>query len=163
MTAFNTDIFSQFDKKWGLLCAGTMEEHNAMTISWGGMGTLWRMPVVTVYVRPNRYTYGFMEKNEYFTVGFFPEEYRRIHNVMGSKSGRDMDKDKEAGVTPKDLGKAVGYEEAEVTFLSRKVYDQDMDPERMDQECLAAIYGEDKALHRMYIGEVVDIIRKEEK
>ncbi len=41
---FNTDIFAQFDKKWALLCAGTKDHHNAMTISWGGMGTLWNKP-----------------------------------------------------------------------------------------------------------------------
>ena len=56
MTEFTTDIFSLYDKTWGLLCAGTMAKHNAMTISWGGMGTLWGKPVVTVYVRPNRHT-----------------------------------------------------------------------------------------------------------
>ena len=50
MAQFTTDIFAQFDKKWALLCAGTKEKHNTMTISWGGMGTLWGKPVVTVYV-----------------------------------------------------------------------------------------------------------------
>ena len=33
-----------------------------MTISWGGMGTLWGKPVVTVYVKLCRYTYGFMNE-----------------------------------------------------------------------------------------------------
>ena len=48
MPEFSTDIFTRFDKQWGLLCAGTMANHNAMSISWGGMGTLWNKPVVTV-------------------------------------------------------------------------------------------------------------------
>ena len=51
MAQFTTDIFAQFDKKWALLSAGTKEKHNTMTISWGGMGTLWGKPVVTVYVK----------------------------------------------------------------------------------------------------------------
>ena len=96
MKAFNTEIFTQFDKTWGLLCSGTMEHHNAMSISWGGMGTLWNKPVVTVYVNPLRYTYQFMETNEFFTVSFLPAELKKAHGVMGAKSGRDTDKDKEA-------------------------------------------------------------------
>ena len=84
---YQIDIFTQFDKRWALLCAGTKENHNTMTISWGGMGTLWRKPVVTVYVKPCRYTYGFMNDNEYFTVSFYPEEYKKALTIMGSKSG----------------------------------------------------------------------------
>ena len=75
---FSTDIFSLFDKKWALLSAGTKDAHNTMTISWGGMGTLWNKPVVTVYVKPIRFTHKFMNENEYFTVSFLPEENRLL-------------------------------------------------------------------------------------
>ena len=69
-----TDIFSQFDKKWALLTAGTPDRFNTMTISWGGLGTIWGKPVATVYVRKSRYTHEFMDDNEYFTISFYPEE-----------------------------------------------------------------------------------------
>ena len=59
---FQTDVFSVFDKKWALLTAGDKESFNTMTVSWGGMGTLWGKPVVTVYVKLCRYTYGFMNE-----------------------------------------------------------------------------------------------------
>ncbi len=51
---FNTEIFSQFDKKWALLTAGDESSFNTMTISWGGLGTIWGKPVATVYVRTSR-------------------------------------------------------------------------------------------------------------
>ena len=121
MANFTTDIFAQFDKKWALLCAGTKEKHNTMTISWGGMGTFWSKPVVTVYVKPCRYTYGFMNDNEYFTVSFYPEECRKAMAVMGTKSGRDINKDEVAGLTVKPIGQVVTYEEAEVTIICRKM------------------------------------------
>jgi len=35
-----------------LLTAGTPERWNTMTAGWGGLGVLWRKPVVFVYVRP---------------------------------------------------------------------------------------------------------------
>ena len=155
---FNTDIFSQYDKKWALVSAGTLEKHNTMTVSWGGMGTLWSRPVVTVYVKPCRYTYGFMNDNEYFTVSFYPESCRKALGVMGKTSGRDTDKDKESGLTPVDLGKAVTYKEAEVTILCRKIYAQDLEADKMPPEVVEHYYTEE-APHRMFIGEVVDIIR----
>ena len=37
MAQFITDIFAQLDKKRALLCAGTKEKHDTMTVSWGGM------------------------------------------------------------------------------------------------------------------------------
>ena len=38
---FTTDVLSVFDKKWALLTAGDKDKFNTMTISWGGLGTLW--------------------------------------------------------------------------------------------------------------------------
>ena len=76
MELFQVDAFHIFDKQWALVTAGTLNHYNTMTISWGGLGTLWSRPVATVYVKPIRYTYQFLEKNEYFTVSFFPEAYK---------------------------------------------------------------------------------------
>lgn len=154
---FETEIFSQFNDRWALVCAGTAEKHNAMTISWGGMGTLWGKPVVTVYVKPCRYTYQFMNDNEYFTVNFFPEEYRKALTVMGSLSGKYTDKETEAGLKVKDLGEAVTFEEASVTMVCRKIYWQDLDPANMPAEVVKKQYVTE-APHRMFIGEVVEII-----
>ena len=153
---FQTDILSLYDKKWALVCAGTMEKHNAMTISWGGMGTLWNRPVVTVYIKPCRYTYGFMNDSEYFTVSFYPEECRKALGVMGKLSGRDADKEKEAGLTPVGLEESVTFKEAETTVLCRKIYFQDLDTGRMPQDVIERYYTKD-APHRMFVGEVVGI------
>ena len=159
---FNTDIFTQFDKTWALVAAGKPENYNAMTISWGGMGTLWGKPVVTVYVKPVRYTYGFMNDNDYFTVSFYPESCRKALGVMGSLSGRDCDKAKEAGLTPVPAGEgniATSFAEAEVTLLCRKIYWNDLDRSNMPEYAVESFYTEEEP-HRMFIGEVIDIIRK---
>ena len=155
----NAEVFSQFDRKWALVCAGTLEHHNAMTISWGGLGTLWSRPVATVYVKPVRHTYGFMEESDWFTVSFYGEEYRRALEVMGTTSGRDTDKDGAAGLTPVAAGEGVTYAQAEVTLLCRKIYRQDLDTAHMPPEVVDTYYRIEAA-HRMYVGEVVDVIRK---
>ncbi len=155
------EIFSLFSQKWALLTAGTKDHFNSMTIGWGGMGTLWQKPVVTVYVKPCRYTYEFMNANDYFTVSFYPEENRKALAVMGSKSGRDCDKVKESGLTPKYLENSVTYEQAEITILCKKIYYDDLIIERFPSEA-KKFYEKDKEKepHRMYIGEVIDIIKK---
>ena len=92
MMHLEADVFRKFDKQWALVTAGTPEHYNTMTISWGGLGTLWRRPVATVYVKKNRYTFEFMEQSDYFTVSFYPEAQRRALSLLGSTSGRDGDK-----------------------------------------------------------------------
>lgn len=152
-----TDIFGLFDKEWALLTAGTREKYNTMTISWGGAGTLWGKPVVTVYVKPVRYTHQFMEANGFFTVSFYPEKYRKSLMILGSESGRDGDKAAKAGLSPKYLENAVTFAEAHTTLLCRKLYRQDLDLNAVPPE--AMVHYRTEAPHTMYIGEVVDIIK----
>ena len=150
------DIFSQFDKKWALLTAGKKEKFNTMTISWGGLGTLWNKPVATVYVRKSRYTKEFMDKEEYFTVSFYPEKYKKILGVLGAKSGRSMDKMFASGLTPEAVGESMSFKEAELTLVCRKLFAQELRKSRMPKDIAASFYADDD-MHIMYIGEVVQI------
>ena len=76
MKSLQLDIFKAYGSDWALVTAGTPDGYNTMTVSWGGLGTLWGKSVAAVYVRPNRHTFGYLENIEYFTVSFYPEEYR---------------------------------------------------------------------------------------
>ncbi len=154
---FNVDSFRIFEKDWALLTAGTPEHYNTMTIGWGGLGTLWGKPVTTVYVKPIRYTHEFMDADEYFTVSFYSEKYRRALALLGSLSGRDCDKTAKAGLTLRLLDHAVTFQEAKVTLLCKKIYRQDLDTAVMPQDVVADYYAAE-APHTMYIGEVIDII-----
>lgn len=155
---FTTDIFKQFDKKWALLTAGREDSFNTMTVSWGGMGTIWGKPVVTVYVRASRYTHEFMDDNAYFTLSFYPEQYKKELGVLGAKSGRDMDKMHASGLTAIPAGESMTFQEAEVTIVCRKLFRQRLAPENMPKDVVERFYG-DQDWHDMYIAEVVDIIR----
>ena len=146
-----------FQKEWALVTAGTMENHNTMTIGWGGLGTLWRKPVCTVYVKPCRYTHSFMDANDYFTVSFYSDEHRSALSVLGTKSGRDGDKVAEVGFTAVAAGESVTFKEAKTTLLCRKIYRQDMCLDTMPAEAVEKYYTEE-APHTMFVGEVIDII-----
>ena len=157
MNALLMDAYDEFANRWALVAAGTPSDHNAMTISWGGVGCIWGKQVVTVYVRPNRHTFTYLEGHEYFTVSFYPDDCKKALGIMGSKSGRDCDKDAEAGLTAIPCGETVTYKEARRTLLCRKLYCQDMELDRFPEDVKERYYGVDPA-HRMYIGEIIEIL-----
>ena len=154
---YSLDIFTQFDKKWALVTAGNQDSFNTMTISWGGMGTIWNKPVATVYVRTSRYTHEFIDNNDYFTISFFPEEYKKTLGVLGSKSGREMDKIHASGLTPVQVENGITFKEAETTFVCRKLCKQPIELQNMSEEVVNTFYKEDTR-HDMFIGEVTEII-----
>lgn len=155
--------FNDLDKNYALLTAGSKDDFNTMTISWGGFGTIWNKPVVTVYVKPIRYTYKFMEDNDFFTVSFYDDKYKKDLLTLGTKSGRDSDKISLTSLNPLYLDNSVSFEEANVTLVCKKIYYQDLNleliKENLSNDIYNRFYGEDP-VHRMYIGEVVDIIKK---
>ena len=154
----NIKPFDLFNKSWALVIAGPINNHNSMTVSWGELGTLWRKDVATIYIKPCRYTHQFMENNEFFVISFFDEEYRKALSIMGTKSGRDADKDKLSGLTPISHNETTIYKEAKLTLVCKKIYQHDMVLENIPQEAVETYYKEESA-HTMYIGEVIEVIK----
>ena len=159
--SLDQNVFSAIGDQWMLLTAGDKTGANTMTASWGGMGVLWNKNVVTVYVRPQRYTYEFMEKGDYFTIAFFGEEWRDALKLCGAKSGRDIDKVKECGFTlAYGAGDAPYFAEAQLVLVCKKLYFDDIEPGHF----LAADIDEknypNKDYHTMYVGEIVGVLKK---
>ena len=94
------NLFDAIGKEWMLVTAGTPEKFNTMTASWGGTGVLWGKPVAFVFIRPERYTYEFIEAGETLTLSFLGADHKDVHKVCGSTSGRTTDKVKAAGLHP---------------------------------------------------------------
>lgn len=157
--------FNPFDligKGWMLLTGGSTDNFNTMTASWGQMGVLWGKDVLTCYIRPNRYTYEFVENNEYFTASFLGEQYRKVLSFCGSHSGRDCDKTKEAGITPVEFDGCTGFEESDMVFVCKKLYYYDMKEDSFisDDGIVEKHYNPDP-LHRAYITEITAVYVKE--
>lgn len=66
-----TKAFQTLGNDWALLAAGDETAFNAMTISWGSLGFIWQRPIVSVLVRPPRYTHDFTERCDTFSVSFY--------------------------------------------------------------------------------------------
>ena len=154
------ELLPAFGSRNALLAAGTAERCNTMTIGWFQTGRLWGLPACTVYVRPERYTYQFMEDSDWFTVSVLPAERKEDMAVCGTKSGRDMDKIKECGLTVRaGENGAPFFEEAELVLVCRKLYAQDMDPACVlpaGEEKILPSYGAKGGWHRIYIGETTE-------
>ena len=152
--------FAMIGDQWMLITAGDADRCNTMTASWGGVGVLWQAPVATCYVRPQRYTKQFLDEQEYFTLTFFPEQYRKQLQLCGTKSGRDMDKVKECGFTVKTAQCGAPYfEQAELVIVCRKRYVQDFGPAAIPEDVKEKQYP-NKDYHTMYIGEIVEVLSK---
>lgn len=152
---FNFNPFKRIGRDWCLISAGNQVSFNTMTASWGGVGILWNKPVATCYIRPQRYTKEFVDREELFTLTFFPDGFRKALSLCGSVSGRDHDKSKEAGITPLFMDGTVTFKEADLVFVCRKLYVQ-----KMEESCFVdtgTLEGNYPArdLHSIYIGEIV--------
>lgn len=152
------NVFSLIGDQWMLITAGTAERCNTMTASWGGLGVLWGAPAATCYIRPQRYTKEFVDREDYFTLTFFDEDQRKNLSLCGSKSGRDVDKVKACGFTVRtaDCG-APYFEQARLVLVCRKRFTQPMDPALIPQDVKEKWYPQ-QDYHTLYIGEIVECL-----
>jgi flavin reductase (DIM6/NTAB) family NADH-FMN oxidoreductase RutF len=151
--------FKLIGADWMLITAGTSGSWNTMTASWGGLGVLWERKVATCYIRPTRHTFGFVEGAPFFTLSFFGEQHRKALTFCGTHSGRDTDKAKGAGLTPVSADGFVYFAEARLVLACRKLYSQDILPERFLDPRIESMYPQ-KDYHRMYIGEIVKCLKQ---
>lgn len=148
--------FHVLDEEWALLATGTSPP-NLMTVSWGGLGTLWERPMVTVYVRPVRHSYRCLETHAEYTLNFLPhDEFQTALDFCGSASGRDVDKWEETGLTAVASSRVAvpRVVEAALTLECRVVSTFDLDPARFKDPAIDALYP-DRDYHRAYLGEVL--------
>jgi len=158
------DICVRFRHLWAkhsmLLTAGDFDrgEFNTMAVGWGSFGELWENPLAIVVVRPQRYTYEFMEQYDTFTLTALPAKLRPAVMLLGTKSGRDGYKIAEAGLTPIASTKvaAPGFEEAELIIECRKTYFGDIDPAHFVDPGIDKFYPQ-KDYHRFYFGAIVAV------
>lgn len=159
-----SNVIDLIARQWMLITAGTADKFNTMTASWGGVGYLWNKPVAYIFIRPERYTYQFVESKSTFSLSFFGSEYKKILSLLGSKSGRDIDKMAIDGLTPyfTELG-TPAFEQSLLTLECRKLYSTMLNEDDfVDSAQFKAWYGgEHGNLHRMYVGEIINVWVKE--
>ena len=152
---------------WMLITAGSLQQtpadktFNTMTASWGGLGFLWNKPVAFIFVRPQRYTFNFTEKEQVFSLSFFSSKYKAALELCGKISGKDTDKVKQAGLHPiKTENGSVSFKEASLILECKKVYADFLQADKFtDTSIISSVYKTGD-FHKMYIGEISKIWKK---
>ena len=140
-------------------------EVNTMTIGWFSTGIIWGMDVMMVMVRYIRHTYDLIKDADSFTISVPKENDNSLNKaigICGSKSGRDIDKIHEAGLTLADARRIDGkvIADAYLHYECEIIYKQAMEPALILSDEVMRYYegAEDKHnhYHVMFYGKIVD-------
>lgn len=81
-------------------CGSSVDDSNILTVAW--TGTICSDPAMLyISVRPERFSYDIIRRNMEFTLNLTTEAIASATDRCGVVSGRDHDKWKESGLTPK--------------------------------------------------------------
>lgn len=160
-----TDVITSALKKGVFLTSKVGDKVNTMVIGWGHVGRIWERPVFIAYIRDIRYTREMLDINPEFTVnipvnGFSKEAFA----ICGTDSGRNMDKIKEAGLTPviPEVISVPGIKEFPLTLECRVIYRQEQDAYRLPEDIRRQFYTIETEDHIAYYGEIVSAYMIEE-
>ena len=156
----NENVFNMIGNDWLLVTAKKDGKVNTMTASWGGAGVLWNKKVAYIFIRPQRYTKEFIDGSDKLSLSVLPEIFRKELTYLGRVSGRDEDKISKAGLTVKDYEDVPYFDEARLTFICKKLYAQEIDPECFIEKDLVGKNYPDKDYHTMYVVEIEKILEK---
>lgn len=145
--------FEKIGKEWMLITAGDEKSCNMMTASWGMMGVLWERNVATVFVRPQRHTFKFLEEKEYYTISFFGKEYKKELLFMGQNSGKDINKLEHTSLKLIYDQKAPYFEQASCVLICKKIYNQFITPDCFLDDTINGEY-EKRDYHKIFVGEI---------
>ena len=142
--------------KGAFLTTKTGSKINSMTISWGTIGFMWGKPIFMVMVRPQRYTYGIIEKTNEFTVTIPYKKMSKELAFLGSKSGKDMNKLSELNLSTVDSEKinTPVLEIEGMHFECKVVYKTTMSAENLNETINKDKYPLED-YHTLYFGEIV--------
>lgn len=166
LSQLNINPVTAISEGWMLLTAGCEDRgYNTMTCSWGHIGSIWghgdSAATAVCYVRPQRYTKGFIDREDLYTLCFFPEAYKKALGYLGSHSGRDGDKVAAAGLTPVFADGYTYFAEASLVLVCRKLYRAPLLEECfLDKSVMEKNYPQ-RDFHDLYIGRIEKILSNE--
>ena len=152
------NVVDLLKNQWGLVTAGDENGLNTMTVSWGAIGELWAMDMATIYIRPQRHTVNYLENNDYFTITFFDNQYKKALAFCGANSGKDCDKIKETGLTPVFDCDAPYFEEAKLVLVCRKVAKGSFDAQQMLDKSIIDSQYPNNDFHYIYYGAIEKVL-----
>ena len=150
-----------------LLTVKSDKKVNTMAISWGALGIEWNKLLFTAYIRENRYTKAILDKTLDFTINIPLDKMdTKIFSICWTKSGRDIDKIKEADLTlvNSEIVSSPAVKELPITLECKVLYKQKQVLDNLPEEIVKRDYpqdvdgtavGSNRDSHTAYYGEIV--------
>ena len=146
-------------KKGVFLTTKVGDKVNSMVIEWGHIGRIWNRPVFVAYVRDSRFTRELLDENPEFTVNIPINGFsRKAFVTCGTRSGRDMDKIREAGLTlvePESVS-VPAIKDFPLTLECKVIYREAQDASKLPDMIQRQFYRIEKDDHISYFGEIVN-------
>jgi flavin reductase (DIM6/NTAB) family NADH-FMN oxidoreductase RutF len=155
------NVFQLIGKDWMLITAEKDNKVNTMTASWGGFGVMFNKNVVSIVLRPQRYTKEFVDSSDTFSLTFLDESFRKQLSYLGTTSGRDEDKISKSNLTVNHLDNTPYFEEGNLIIICKKIYAQTLNPDCFIASELDEKWYPQKDYHTFYMAEIEKILVKE--
>lgn len=123
------------------------ETQNILTVAWAGT-VCTNPPMVSISVRPERYSYEMIKKSGEFVLNLTTKELVYAADYCGVKSGRDVDKFRELKLTalPAEQVKAPLIEQSPVNIECRVVQIQNLGSHDLFLAEVLAVHADEKYL-----------------
>ncbi len=131
---------------------------NTMTIGWATLGYLWKLPVMTVYVRRSRYTFDLLKNARDFTVSVpLDGQLKKELGYVGKFSGRDMDKFDQTGLKalPSERVESPAIAGCNIVYECKILARQTLEQKHFNDLSLYEHIYSDHDLHTVFYGEIV--------
>ncbi|MDR3666046.1 MAG: flavin reductase [Ignavibacteriaceae bacterium] len=156
------NVFTLVGKVFPVITAGKVDNFNSMTASGGGFGMLFKKPTTWCILQATRYTLELIEKEQTYTMSYFPDEYKEQILFFGSKSGRDSEKMKEVELTSvKTPSGDMSYKEARLIIECRLTEITTPDPNdfctQEAKDYLKEAYKDPNEYRKYVFGEITNV------
>ena len=149
------EMMKYYAKAGGFLTVKSGGEVNTMTVAWGFVGYMWNKPHFICVVRPQRHTFGIIEKAESFTISVPFGDMAEELKICGVKSGRDINKAEVVKFVPAKTVESPIVEGCARYFECVVNYKDAFKGELLPEAIRKANYTDD--FHHFYIGEIVEV------
>jgi len=118
---------------------------NIITVAWAGT-VCTNPPMVSISVRPSRYSYHMIEETGEFVINLTTRALAYAADYCGVKSGRDVDKWKETGLTPvkSDIVKAPCIAQSPVNIECRVLRKEQLGSHDLFLAEVAAVHADEQ-------------------
>ena len=156
------NVFALVGKVFPVITAGKEDHYNSMTCSGGGLGMLFMKPTTWCILRADRYTLKLIQKEQTYTMSYFPNEYKKQILFLGSKSGRDSEKMKEVELTSvKTPSGDISFKEARLIIECKLTQVTTANPNdfytKEDKDAINEAFKEASVYRKYVLGEITHV------